>query len=76
MSTPSARWMAPIRVPISVPSTFSSGARPGKTAVTWTPSWVRDAATSQPMKPMPTMAARLPGAASCLIASHSAAVRR
>ena len=75
-STPFARWMAPIRAPTCPPSTFSSGARPGKTAVTWTPSWVSDAATSQPMNPMPTTTARRPGTASALIASHSATVRR
>ena len=64
------------RAPTSPPSTRSSGARPGKTAVTWTPSWVSEAATSQPMNPMPTTTARRPGRASCLIASHSATVRR
>ena len=42
----------------------------------WTPSSVSDAATSQPMNPMPTTTARRPGTASRLIASHSAIVRR
>ena len=39
-------------------------------------SWVSDAVTSQPMKPMPTTTARRPGRASRLIASQSATVRR
>ena len=75
-STPFARWMAPITAPTWSPRTLSSGSRPGKTAVTRTPSWVSEAATSQPMNPMPTTTARRPGTASCLIASHSATVRR
>ena len=44
--------------------------------VTRTPSWVSEAATSQPMNPEPTTTARRPGTASRLIASHSACVRR
>src|SRR6202034_4340400 len=40
------------------------------------PSWVREAATSLPMKLMPTTTARRPGRASRLIASPSGAGRR
>ncbi len=75
-STPFARWKAPITAPTSPPRAFSRGTFPGKTVVTRTPSWVRDAATSQPMKPMPTTTACRPGRASRLIASQSATVRR
>ena len=71
-----ARWKPAMSVPISAPSTLASGTWPGKSTVTWTPSWASDAATSQPMKPMPTTTARRPATASALIASHSATVRR
>ena len=40
------------------------------------PELGQEAATSQPMNPMPTTNARRPATASCLIASHSATVRR
>ena len=75
-STPFALWIAPNTAPTSPPSTRSSGYWPGKMAVTCTPSWVSEAATSEPMKPMPTTTARWPGAAARLIASQSATVRR
>ena len=68
--------MSPITWPTCSPSTRSSGYRPPNTVVTATPSWVREAATSLPMKLMPTTTARRPGRASRLIASQSAAVRR
>ncbi len=75
-STPFARWKAPITAPTSWPRTLPRGTFPGKTVVTCTPSWVSEAATSQPMKPMPTITACRPGRASRLIASQSATVRR
>src|SRR5947209_3979626 len=46
--------------PISGPRTDSSGARPGKAALTRTPNWVSAAATSAPMQPIPTTTARTP----------------
>ena len=75
-STPFARWMALITPATWSPRTRSSGSWPGKIAVTRTPSWVSDAATSQPMNPIPTITAVRPRTASCLIESHSATVRR
>ena len=51
------RWNAPITAPTSLPRTLSRGTLWGKAAVTRTPSCVREAATSQPMKLMPTTTA-------------------
>ena len=74
-STPASRWMPAMTCPTSGPSTDSSGDVPGRTAVTWTPIWISEAATSEPMNPMPTTTARAPRVASCLMASDSATVR-
>src|SRR6266496_3834180 len=59
----------------SLPRTVARGAAPGSTAVTSRPIWRSEAATSEPMKPMPTTTARAPGWATWRIASHSANVR-
>ena len=47
----------------SLPRTVASGATPESTAVTSRPIWRSEAATSEPMKPMPTTTARAPGLA-------------
>ena len=59
-STPCSPWIAANAAPTSSPRTRSSGARPGKIAVTRTPSCLSDAATSQPMNPIPTTTACRP----------------
>ena len=74
-STPCSRWIPAITAPASAPSTVSSGDLPLRTAVTDTFSAFSDAATSEPMNPMPTTTALVRGFATCLIASQSATVR-
>src|SRR5881409_2155717 len=59
--TPASSWMPAMTSPISGPRTESRGRLPGKTAVTSSFSWRSEAATSEPMKPMPTMSALTPG---------------
>ena len=74
--TPWSRWSPSITRPTSGPTARRSGTFPCSIAVTSTPSERSEAASSAPMKPMPTRTALAPGSAIARIASASPSVRR